>query len=115
MQPWTAHVLEVVYRFCVAAGGAPNIEKLKVFRLRRVDGCLRLLRGSVQTLWGNLPASQKGLSFVGIPLRQGDRPVRVYSGAIRAATLLLASVLTLRPTFTLALRCSQPSQGIFDG
>ena len=44
-----AYVLDTVHTCCLAAGGAPNKDKLKLFRVALVDGALCYRWGLVQT------------------------------------------------------------------
>lgn len=98
-------ILRIVYITCTAAGGAPNLSKLKVFRLRRSGNSLQLVPGNIHALASQLPCSRAGLHFANLPLLMGMRPIQSVRRVRQMLTRLLSAFGRHQLRYLLLLRC----------
>ena len=98
-------MLETVSRGCRAAGGAPNLEKLRLFRVSLADGKLGYRRGSVQNMERSIDTSLSGLHFTNLPLLDSRRPPSQYKATEVILRRMLAVFCRHRPHFLLGMRC----------
>jgi hypothetical protein len=99
-----SRLLDVACHGCWAGGGAVNGQKLKVFKVVRSHRGLQLVRGSLDTLVGELHFQTEGLSLVGVPLLIGAPPATAHAKAVTRLKMILRGVVQLRPCYSLALR-----------
>ena len=102
--PGLAHILDIACHGCWASGGAVNFNKLKVFHIRRQEGRLQYVSGTLPSMQGELPLAKGGLAFVGIPLLSGEVPTEALKKVTSRLECIRRAILKLSPTYILALR-----------
>lgn len=95
----------LVHKTCVAAGGAPNTAKLRVFRVQRAGTQLRLGAGSVPTILGSLATARSGLHLAQVPLLPDVKPLAQCVRAQQQLQRLRATIPRFSIAVILTLRC----------
>ena len=99
-----AHILDIACHGCWASGGAVNFSKLKAFHIQRRAAQLRYVSGTLPSMQGDLAYEKGGLSFVGIPLVQGELPTTTLRKATTRMERIHRALLKHRPTYIFSLR-----------
>lgn len=97
-------LLDVACHGCWAGGGTVNGAKLKVFKVSRVNGVLRLVHGTVDSPVGPLEYARTGLSLVGVPLLMGEHPTAAATKVLARLRAVQRGVHQLSPSYILVLR-----------
>ena len=103
--PAGSYVLNTVHSCCLAASGAPNDQKLRLYRVVRSPAGLRLAPAEISTPHCTIRSSVMDLHLAHLPLLRNRAAPQQYSAAERVLRRL-AAALRRRPVhIILAMRC----------
>lgn len=102
---YSSYLLDSVYTCCLAAGGAPNMDKLKLFRVALEHGKICSKQAEIKTSRCVLRSSHGGLHFTNLPLLNSQKTPQQYKGAELVLQRLKAAFSRSKPHFLLGVRC----------